>query len=245
MPAAPDADTRRALVWDAPVRVFHWLLALSFAGAWLSSEGDAWRPLHLTLGYTVGGLVVFRLAWGLLGTQHARFSSFVRSPAAAWRYLGGLRRGLPEHHVGHNPAGGWAIVAMLGLAALSVGTGWAHWNEQGGPWLEQVHELSGNALLLLVVLHVAAVLLTSRLHGENLVRSMVDGLKRGQPTAGIRRTGWPLGGLLLVAVLGFWGRQWVAAPELRQEVAAHSAHAHAGPAHGHDAEHEDEDEEKD
>jgi cytochrome b len=221
--ATAAAPLRRARVWDAPVRVFHWLLSLSLAGAWLSAEADGWRLLHVTLGYTVGGLVAFRMAWGLVGTRHARFSSFVRGPRAVWRYLASLAQGRPEHHLGHNPAGAWAIVAMLGLAALSVGTGWAHLNQLGGRWLEEVHELSGNAWLLLALLHVAAVLLSGRLHGENLVAAMVDGRKRGDPAAGIRRAWRAPGALLLVAVLGFWALQWQRAPELQQALDAQTA----------------------
>ena len=75
-PHAPQAGTRRVLVWDAPVRLFHWLTVLSFAGAYLTAESERWRLLHVTLGYTLAGLVVFRLLWGLVGTRHARFASF-------------------------------------------------------------------------------------------------------------------------------------------------------------------------
>ena len=76
--AGPGSPARRVLVWDAPVRVFHWLMVASFAGAWLSAESERWRLLHVTLGYTLAGLVVFRVLWGLVGTRHARFASFVR-----------------------------------------------------------------------------------------------------------------------------------------------------------------------
>ena len=75
----------KVLVWDVPVRVFHWLLVLSFTGAYLTAESERWRLLHNTLGYTVDGLVAFRLVWGLVGTRHARFSNFVRGPQAMLR----------------------------------------------------------------------------------------------------------------------------------------------------------------
>ncbi|HET7525957.1 MAG TPA: cytochrome b/b6 domain-containing protein, partial [Burkholderiaceae bacterium] len=101
------------LVWDAPVRVFHWLMVLSFAGAYLTAESERWRLLHVTLGYTMAGLLAFRIVWGLIGTRHARFASFVRGRAAVMRYLRSLLGGRPEHHAGHNPAGAWAIVALL------------------------------------------------------------------------------------------------------------------------------------
>jgi cytochrome b len=83
---------RKVLVWDAPVRVFHWLMVLSFAGAYLTAESERWRIVHVTLGYTMVGLVAFRVVWGLVGTRYARFSSFVRGPAAIARYLRGLIR---------------------------------------------------------------------------------------------------------------------------------------------------------
>ena len=85
-PAAESAHTpplRTVLVWDAPTRVGHWLIALSFAGAWLTAESERWRLVHVTLGYTLAALVVFRLVWGLVGTRHARFASFVRGPAVS------------------------------------------------------------------------------------------------------------------------------------------------------------------
>src|SRR6476619_3658006 len=84
------ADQRGILVWDAPVRVFHWLMVLAFAGAYLSAESERWRLLHVTLGYTMAGLVAFRIVWGLVGTRHARFSRFVRGPAAVAGYVRGL-----------------------------------------------------------------------------------------------------------------------------------------------------------
>jgi cytochrome b len=82
-----DTTMNRVRVWDVPVRVFHWLLVLSFAGAWLSAESERWRLLHVTLGYTVAGLVAFRLVWGLVGTTPARFASFVRGPSAVLAWL--------------------------------------------------------------------------------------------------------------------------------------------------------------
>jgi cytochrome b len=85
--------TTKIKVWDAPVRVFHWLLVLSFAGAYLSAEREHWRLLHITLGYSMGGLVAFRLLWGLIGSRYARFASFVRGPAAVLAYLRGLWQG--------------------------------------------------------------------------------------------------------------------------------------------------------
>ena len=123
---------RKVLVWDAPVRVFHWLMVASFAGAYLTAESERWRLAHVTLGYTMAGLVLFRILWGLVGTRHARFSSFVRGPRAIKSYLVALLRGRPEHHVGHNPAGALAILLLLGLTLAITASGWATFNDLGG-----------------------------------------------------------------------------------------------------------------
>ena len=207
-PAAP----ARVLVWDAPVRVFHWLLVLSFAGAWLTAESERWRMLHVTLGYTMAGLVAFRVLWGLVGTRHARFTDFVRGPAAVAAYLKSLLRGRPEHHAGHNPAGALAIVALLLLAVAVPATGWALFNDMGGEWLEDVHEGVANAMLALVAVHVAAVALSSWLHRENLVAAMITGRKSAPGEEAIRGTWRSVAALMLVAVMGFWWLQWQAAP---------------------------------
>ena len=211
-PTTPSEPTGRVLVWDLPVRVFHWLLAISFAGAWLTSESERWHLAHITFGYTMAGLVAFRLVWGLVGTRHARFASFVRAPAAAWRYLKSLFTPTPEHPLGHNPAGALAIVGLLGLIALTTATGWANEADLAGDWLEEVHELSANALMLLVLVHLVGVVVGSLMHRENLVRSMITGMKRGPAAQGITRSWRWLGVLVLLAVLGFWGLQWQTAP---------------------------------
>jgi cytochrome b len=202
----------KILVWDAPVRVFHWLMVLSFAGAYLTAESERWRLVHVSLGYTLGGLVAFRVLWGLLGTRYARFASFVRGPSVVLRYLSSIVQGRPEHHVGHNPAGALAIVLLLLLSIATVATGWANYNDLGGHWLEELHEVAANFMLFIVGVHVAGVVLASWLHRENLVRSMLTGRKEGVSNEGIRWTWRPLALILLAAVLGFWWLQWQSAP---------------------------------
>jgi cytochrome b len=210
--SASPAERPRTLVWDAPVRVFHWLLALSFAVAWLSAESERWQLVHVTAGYTMAGLVAFRILWGLVGTRHARFAGFVRGPRAVAAYLRSLARGRPEHHAGHNPAGALAILALLGLAILTAATGWASYNEIGGSRFEEMHEALAVAMLALVAVHVLAVLLSSRLHRENLVAAMVHGRKPVPASEGIRASWRSVAALLLVAVLGFGWLQWQSAP---------------------------------
>lgn len=209
---AQSADAGRVLVWDAPVRVFHWMMVLVFAGAWLTAESERWRMVHVTLGYTMAGLVAFRVLWGLFGTRHARFTHFVRGPAAVVAYLKSLLRGRPEHHAGHNPAGALAILALLMLAVAVPATGWALFNDLGGEWLEDVHEGVANAMLALVAVHVAAVAISSWLHRENLVAAMVTGRKTAPREEAIRGAWRSVAALMLVAVLGFWWLQWQAAP---------------------------------
>ena len=205
-------SSKKILVWDVPVRVFHWLMVLSFAGAYITAESERWRLVHVTLGYTMGGLVAFRMVWGLVGTRYARFASFVRGPAAVLRYVRSLTGTQPEHHIGHNPAGALAIVLMLASSLAIVATGWAIYNDVGGEWLGEVHEGAANFMLFVVGVHVAGVVVASRLHRENLVRSMVVGTKEGPPTEGLHR-GWAwLAGVMLAAVLGFWYLQWQTAP---------------------------------
>ena len=198
----------KILVWDLPTRVFHWLFALSFAAAYLSSEDD-WLTFHVTFGYTVLGLLAFRLLWGLAGTRYARFSSFAYGPARALAYLRSLVERRPEHHVGHNPAGSWAIYLLLALGALTGALGFLTLNgPQGWKWLKEVHEVAGNVMLGLAGLHIAGVIAGSLAHRENLARSMVDGCKDGAPEQGIRGSVWVVGAVLLALVAGFWTAAW-------------------------------------
>jgi cytochrome b len=225
--AFPAESPRKVLVWDAPVRVFHWLMVLSFAGAWLTAESERWRLLHVTLGYTMVALVAFRILWGLIGTRTARFANFVRGPRAVARYLGSLVRGQPEHHVGHNPAGAVAIVALLALAVVTTATGWLAYQDVGGGWLEDLHEGAAGAMLAVVGMHVAGVFVSSWLHRENLVAAMLSGRKPGAPREGIRRAWTPVAALLVAAVIGLWWVQWQDVPAGAAPLVAASAQRHA------------------
>ena len=196
--------TERILVWDLPTRLFHWLLAGTFAGAWLTADSERWIDVHTMLGYTFAGLIAFRLVWGFIGTRYARFPSFVTGPRPVLKYLGSIIKAKPEHHVGHNPAGGWAVLALLGLGAVTAATGYATFNDYGGHWLEELHEGAASAMLALVFVHIGAVVLSSFIHGENLVKAMVTGFKRGAAWEAIRRPQWIAAGALVAAVLGFW-----------------------------------------
>ncbi|HEY0721260.1 MAG TPA: cytochrome b/b6 domain-containing protein [Gammaproteobacteria bacterium] len=186
-------------VWDPLVRLFHWSLVVSFFITYLS--GDEWESLHVTAGYVVAGLVAFRVVWGVVGTRHARFSDFVFSPATVLAYLKALAAGRAKRYLGHNPAGGWMVVALLlslGLTALTgmlahgtftvafnlISPAMAHDDEEGDEGdelFEELHEFFANFTLLLVAVHVAGVLISSVLHRENLVRAMITGRKPRDP----------------------------------------------------------------
>lgn len=196
--------TDRTFVWDLPVRCFHWALAASFAGAYVLSESERLRNVHVMLGYTAVGLIAFRLLWGIVGTRYARFSSFTYGPRKAFAYLGSLARGRAGDYVGHNPAGSWAVYTILVLGLATGITGYMRFNELGGESLEEMHEVLANAWLVVVVLHVLGVIASSLVHRENLVRAMITGYKRGagqvtEPVAA-RATGVAVAAV----VLGAW-----------------------------------------
>jgi cytochrome b len=169
-------------VWDPIVRVAHGALVASIAVAWTS--GDEWPALHETAGYAAVGIVALRVVWGFVGSRHARFSDFVRGPSTVLAYLRDLAAGRERRHLGHNPAGGAMIVALL-ATILGLGlTGWLGTTDAlwGSDWIEETHETLADGLIVLVALHIAGVLLASIREGENLIRAMVTGRKRlGQP----------------------------------------------------------------
>ncbi len=214
--------TQRILVWDIPTRLFHWLLVISFAGAFLTSESERNQDIHVVLGYTLLGLLAFRLLWGFVGTRYARFRSFLFKPGEIAGYVSSLLKGKPTHYPGHNPAGSLAIYALLALGIASSVSGVMLYREVGGEALEELHEAVSYGMLAVVVLHIGGVLVSSALHRENLVRAMISGYKPAQPAplapnaetgdascepkpeAGIPRTHMWLGVIMLAAVVAFW-----------------------------------------
>jgi len=204
------------LVWDLPLRLFHWLFAASFAGAWLTAESDEWLSLHTFLGYLMLGLIGFRLVWGLAGSRYARFSSFLYGPREALAYLRQSITGSAARHLGHNPAGGTAVFLLLGLGLL-VGlsglfvqggeeqhgavAGWLGY--AAGKAIKEIHESLASLMLLVVFGHLAGVALESGLHRENLTRSMLTGRKRAEATVPAVRPHYLVAVLLLSAMAGF------------------------------------------
>ena len=193
MSVAPPDRGRAAgrLVWDLPVRITHWVLVVSVAGAWITHyAGTEWFPWHRRLGYVTLVLVVFRIAWGFIGTRHARFSNFLRGPGAVIDHVRNRRR-VPG--AGHNPLGALSVVAMLALLLVQAATGLFSNDEiaSAGPfygWISHeasnrvagVHEANSNLLLAMIVLHLLAVAWYAFKLRQPLVRAMLTGRKDEQ-----------------------------------------------------------------
>ena len=191
------------LVWDVPTRLVHWLLVVSFAGAFLTADSERQRHLHILFGVTLLVAILFRLLWGLTGTRYARFASFAFGPRAVLRYLGGLATLRSTRHIGHPPAASWAIWLML-LLGLAAGLSGYAAQATGGEAPENAHEALAWSLLAVVVVHVVGVVVGSVLHRENLVAAMITGRKRGDAREGIRRSRWLVGAVLAALVAAVW-----------------------------------------
>ena len=165
-------------VWDPFVRVFHWSLAGLFLLAY--ATGDEIKNVHIAAGYTIAGLLTLRILWGLVGPRHARFSDFVRSPRAVLTYMRDVALLRAPRYLGHNPAGGAMVVALIVMLIGTCTTGYmmttgSFW---GAKWVEEVHEALANLTIGLVVVHVLGVLVASFEHRENLLKAMITGRKR-------------------------------------------------------------------
>lgn len=205
------------LVWDFPVRVFHWLLVISFAGAWLTSESEAQQMIHYAFGYSACALVVFRIIWGMVGTRYARFGQFMKGPEEILTHVKALLKGKLHLGLGHNPLGALAMVALMGFILLIGLTG--YWNVKGflGDLMGEAHELITSVTLAVVVIHVAAAVIMSLIQKENLVKSMFTGRKQGLPKEGIRFPQYLIGLFLMLAwVYFFYMVVSSAIPELTQ-----------------------------
>lgn len=208
----------RVLVWDWPVRVFHWLLVASFAGAWFTSGDDRYTHIHVFLGYAAVLLVLFRVAWGFAGTRHALFRAFFATPTEALAYLKDLRAYRASRWITHNPVGSWAVWLLLSLALVLAVTGLLvlGGEEQQGPlaglldratgdtWRE-IHEFIAWTGVVLIAVHVLGVIVEGRIHRENLVRGMLDGRKDGAPGDAIPSSRALVAVVLCVALAGFGG----------------------------------------
>jgi cytochrome b len=197
-------------VWDAPIRLFHWSMVLLFVCAYATSQLN-WMELHLLTGYAILALLIFRLAWGVVGSETARFASFVASPMAGLRHLQHFREREPDTQVGHNAAGGWMVLVMLALVAIQVGTGlfanddgaiegplMRHVGKPNSDLLSAVHSLVFDFLLAAVILHVLAVIAYAVVKRHDLVRPMITGKKRLPAATRAPRLASPLRALLVL-----------------------------------------------
>jgi cytochrome b len=185
MPPAMSVDARNTTalmirVWDPFVRTFHWSLVGLFILAFVTGDETEW--LHLAAGYAIAVLILLRIIWGFVGPQHARFSDFVRTPREVTDYVRRAIRLRAPRYLGHNPAGGTMIIALLAMLIGISATGFmmttdAFW---GAQWVEDLHEWLVYVMLGLIALHVAGVVFTSIEHGENLVKAMITGRKRAR-----------------------------------------------------------------
>jgi cytochrome b len=210
---------KRTLVWDAPTRLFHWLLVSCFTGAWLTSTSDRWLSIHIFLGYVMLGLIGFRLAWGFVGGRYARFASFVVGPLAGLRYLRDLATRRDAAYLGHNPA---ASLAIIGMLVLGVAVGLTGIFTQGGEeghgavtglisigaaaWSKRAHEVLAILMMVTVGGHLTGVAVGTWLHKENLPMSMVTGRKEAPDDALASRPFHAAAAVmaLVVAAFGAW-----------------------------------------
>lgn len=243
VPGTP-APSRRMV--DAPTRVFHWLFALGFVGAWLTGDGERWRLVHVTLGYTLIGLLTFRLGWGLFGPRHARLSLWFARLRNAPALLQSLRAGRPNLAAVRPLLNALAVVSLLALAVVTTASGYVLYDELFGAMLEEameeVHEAAGNGMLAVVLLHVVLVVGGSLLKGQHQVRAMVTGRVPGRGPDLVKHNRGGLALLMLAAVLAFWVGQWQGAPQRGDGAEAGAPHASAfarDARHGDDDDHGD------
>jgi cytochrome b len=184
------SDWRRVPVWDAPTRLFHWLVVVLIAACYVTFRLN-WMDWHIWAGEAVLALLLFRLLWGLFGSDTARFSRFLASPAAACRHLAHLHRREPDTGVGHNPAGGWMVIVMIAILLGQTLTGLYENNDiaDEGPFTELVparvadlisdlHKILWNVLLAAIALHLVAIVTYAVVKRQNLLHPMVTGRKR-------------------------------------------------------------------
>jgi cytochrome b len=187
----PAPAGRTVRVWDLPVRVFHWVIVVLLAISFVTGHvgGNAMR-IHEISGFSILALVLFRVLWGFLGSTHARFSAFVRGWSAVRSYAAALLTGRGASHIGHNPLGGWMVIALLLALLLQAGTGlfanddimtegplYQHISKELSDRLSLVHQVNSYVLAVLIILHIAAALYYLWGKRENLILPMVTGRK--------------------------------------------------------------------
>ena len=207
-----EVDVRWVKVWDVPTRLFHWVVVGLLITSWVSQDQE-WMWLHLLSGYCMMAALLFRLAWGVIGSETSRFTRFLRNPVAALRHLRHLPRREPDVEVGHNAAGGWMVLVLLTLLCLQVATGLCANDDvvTQGPLADWVGKAASDRLTGLhawiftlievaVGLHVLAVLAYAAVKRHDLVRPMLSGWKRLPETARAPALRSPVLALAVLAV---------------------------------------------
>lgn len=244
----------RILVWDVPTRLFHLLLAASFAGAFaiphLVDDDSPLFMLHMLLGGTMAFMVLLRLLWGFIGPRHARFASFPLTPSALVAYLRGTLRADGPRYPGHNPASAIASLLMFALSLGLAGTGLAMGS--AGEWAEELHEALAWAFMITVAVHLAGVAWHSLRHREAIPLAMVDGHKLGDEREAIS-TARPIVGIVFLMLSAVWmgvlvhqydaPTRTLAVPGLAAPIALGESEGeeHEGPRRGHDDDDDDDD----
>lgn len=193
---------RRTLVWDIPVRLFHWMLAVGFVAVYALAEtrgdDDPGFVLHMGLGLVVGVMAVLRIVWGLFGTEHARFTGLALSPAALARYVRGIFRKPEPAFLGHNPASSYAALAMLAFALGLAISGLLL--ARGNRGAHELHEICATGFLLVSILHVLGVIWHGARYRDGIAFGIIDGKKVGGPdSASVARHG--VVGLMFAALI--------------------------------------------
>lgn len=205
------ADNRPIVVWDLPTRLFHWFTVVLIAAAYVTWRLN-WMECHVYIGEAVLALLLFRFAWGFVGSDTACFRHFLAPPAAAIRHLMHVHRREPDTQVGHNAAGGWMVLLLLALLLGQVLTGIIDNNDvaDAGPltdimpaWLsnliDDLHSWLWDALLAAIALHLLAIAFYAAAKSHNLLRPMVTGRKSLSEDTTPPRLASPLRALLLLA----------------------------------------------
>lgn len=196
---------KTVLIWDIPTRLYHWLLAagclIALGLAYAVPEHSRAFDAHMLLGFFLLPLLVFRILWGFVGTKHVRFSSFLYSPSEVASYLRETFAGKASRHIGHNPAAGYAMIAMIVILIGAIASGILI---PGSKLFEDVHETVSGLLLCLIAAHLLGVVVHMVMQNENVILSMVNGMKTAEAGDEIGSSHLLVAFTLLV-VTGVWG----------------------------------------
>lgn len=196
--------TQKILVWDLPVRVFHWLLAAGFLGSYFIAsslgEDSAAFPYHAMLGMTLALMVLLRLLWGIIGTRWAKFSRLHLRPTELLDYFRGVFSSKGKAYIGHNPATSWTMLAIL---ILILALAWTGYQTAAGTGSETIHGLFANAMLALVAFHVIGVIVHAVRKQDGIVLGMIHGHKSGEPADAVKSP-QVFAGLAFLALIGFF-----------------------------------------